>query len=255
MMPTVKDLLLEHLEFTFTKEGWQPPLSHAVAGLTAAQAAWKPSPERHSIWQIVRHVLHWKRGVLQAWDGDPPDYRQMSEADWPDATGDDAAWERDVRALHNLYADLRRKLEAAGQADLDQTRPWYRDAPPRAVATRVLHMLTHDIYHAGQIQYLRALQGIPADRLFFAAYDGNTGVIAEVLRDHPHLINAYNPDGWTALQMAAYTGKAEAVRLLIDRGADVNAVSNNEHKATALTTAVEQGHQAVADLLRRRGAR
>jgi uncharacterized damage-inducible protein DinB len=254
-MYTVKDLLLEHLEYTFKKEGWQPPLSHAVAGLTAQQAAWKPGPERHSIWQIVRHVVHWKRGVLRAWDGDPPDYDAMSAADWREAGGDQAAWEADAAALHDLYADIRRRLEAASVADLEVERPWYQGAPPRRIATRLLHAFTHDIYHAGQIQYLRALQGIPADRLFFAAWDGTVSILREVLRAHPELVNAYNPSGWTALQMAASTGKMDAVRFLLDQGADVNAVSRNELQTTALKGAEEAGHGEVAELLRRRGAR
>lgn len=254
-MPAVRDLLLEHLQYTFEKEGWQPPLGHAVAGLTAPQAAWKPGPERHSIWQIVRHVQLWKRGVLHAWDGDPPDYEAFSAADWAEAGGDQAAWDAETEALRDLYAAFRRRIEAASDADLAAERPWYRGAPPRPVANRLLHAFTHDIYHAGQIQYLRALQSIPADRLFFAAYDGNVRVIGEVLRVHPELVNAYNPGGWTALQMAAYTGKVEAVRVLLDHGADVHAVSQNELRTTALKGAEEEGHQDVAGLLRQRGAR
>src|SRR5574341_1541388 len=130
-MPTVKALLLEHLDYTFAKEGWQPPLAHAVAGLTAAQAGWKPDPERHSIWQIVRHLLLWKRGVLRAWDGDPPAYAELAEVDWAEVGGDQSAWDADVRALHDVYAEIQRRLQRLGDADLDETRAWYRGAQPR----------------------------------------------------------------------------------------------------------------------------
>lgn len=192
-MPTAKELLLEHLEYTFEKEGWQPPLGMAVAGLTAEQAAWKPAPGRHSIWQILRHVLHWKRGVLDAWAGDPPDYQTMNDTDWPEVSGDQNAWEADVKALHDTYAESQQRLERLGDEDLEQTRPWYRDAPPRAVAQRLLHMFTHDIYHAGQIQYLRALQQIPSDRFFNAAgWRGDVKVLREVLDAHPDLLSAYD---------------------------------------------------------------
>jgi uncharacterized damage-inducible protein DinB len=253
-MPTMKELLLDHLKFTFAEESWQPPLSHAVSGLTAEQAAWTPAPDRHSIWQIVRHLLLWDRGMLQAWDGDPPDQTQMEEGDWTDARGDQVAWDRDVRALHDLYDDIRRRVESGEGADLDAARPWYQGGRPRSVASRILHMIAHDVYHTGQIQYLRALQGIPADRLFNAAEAGHPRIVAEVLRDHPNLVNAYNPAGWTALQFASYTGKEEVVRLLLERGADVNAVSQNELKWTALTAAERGGRHAVAVLLRERGA-
>jgi hypothetical protein len=53
---TAKDLLLNHLEYTFQKEAWQPALAMTVQGLTAAQASWKPGPDRHSIWQIVPRI-------------------------------------------------------------------------------------------------------------------------------------------------------------------------------------------------------
>lgn len=55
--------------------------------------------------------------------------------------------------------------------------------------------------------------------------------------------------------MAAYTGREELVRLLLDRGADVNALSKNEMKWTALAAAERQGHDTVAALLREHGAR
>src|SRR3989442_5901187 len=101
---TVKDLLLHHLEYTFEKEAWQPSLAMAIDGLTAKQAAWKPAPERHSIWQIVRHVAHWKQATLGAWDGTRPlfspesgdtdYYREAERTDWRDFSGDGAAWWR-----------------------------------------------------------------------------------------------------------------------------------------------------------------
>lgn len=59
---TAKDLLLYLLEHTYEREGAYPPLTTALAGLTAAQASWQPARERHSIWQIVRHMAQWRRG-------------------------------------------------------------------------------------------------------------------------------------------------------------------------------------------------
>jgi uncharacterized damage-inducible protein DinB len=163
-MVTVKDLLSAQLEETFRKEGWYPPLATAVSGLTAEQAAWKPAPERHSIWQIVRHLIRWKRGVLQALAGEPPDFERITAEDWQDASGDQAAWEADVRDLHEIYAEFRSQLETLGDDGLQSAVLSYRQSSePVVVARRLLSVLTHDAYHAGQIQYLRALQGIPLD--------------------------------------------------------------------------------------------
>lgn len=254
-MITVKDLLIHHLEHTFEKEAWQPPLGIAVQGLTAEQAAWKPSDERHSIWQIVRHVIWWKRGVLQAWAGDPPDFQRLVGDDWQEAAGDQAAWDADVKALHDVYGEFRQRLDALDDEGLQRQLRWYQQATqPQAVAVRLAAVFTHDIYHAGQIQYLRALQGIPADRFFTAAWEGNVPRMREVLEAHPGLLNAYSRDGWTALQLAAYFGHADAVRFLLERGADIAAVSRNYMANTALHGAIAGRRTDVTVFLLDHGA-
>ncbi len=258
-MITIKEILIDHLEYTFAKEAWQPPLGSAVRGLTAEQAAWKPFPERHSIWQIVRHVIRWKRGALKAWAGDPPDYEQMTREDWQEATGDQSAWEADVRALNEIYSDFRQRLEALDDEGLGSPqRRYQQQKQPQPVAVLLMRTFTHDIYHAGQIQYLRALQGIPLDRLATAAWDGDVARLGEVLDVYPDLLNAYNREGWTALQIASYSGQAEAVRFLLTRGADIHLPSQSERAATALHLAVtgwQVGMRAhIVALLLDRGA-
>lgn len=163
---TVKDLLLNHLEYTFEKEAWQPSLAMSIAGLTAPQAAWKPGPKRHSIWQIVRHVTHWKQATLGAWDGTRPlfnsesgdteYYRETERTDWPEVSGDEATWWRDCDALRSVSTRIAARAEALDSESLLQPFPG-EDMP---AALRLLRMATHDIYHAGQIRYLRALQGV-----------------------------------------------------------------------------------------------
>lgn len=140
---TVKDLLMDHLEQSFEKEAWQTPLGLAVLGLTAEQAAWKPSPERHSIWQIVRHVIRWKRATLQALAGDPPDYEQMHRDDWQDAAGDQGAWEADVGALNDTYTEFRQRLEALDDEALGRSQRWFaQHRQPQPVALRLMAVFT-----------------------------------------------------------------------------------------------------------------
>jgi uncharacterized damage-inducible protein DinB len=163
---TLKDLLLNHLEFTFEREAWQPSLLMAVEGLTAAQAAWKPGPNRHSIWQIVRHVTHWKQATLEAWNGTQPlfegreitpRFHEVMRSDWQEIPGDEAAWQADLTALRAVSDEIKKK---ATSLDLETWgRPFPREDWGPAVL-RVLRLATHDIYHAGQIRYLRAMQDV-----------------------------------------------------------------------------------------------
>jgi len=165
MMPgnvlTLHDLVVDHVYTLLKREGWQwqPPLSEALDGITAAQAAWKPAPDRHSIWQIVRHLILWKGGVLDAWNGNPPDGQQLTARDWREAAGSEADWARDRQTLLAISLELLSRVHALDDAGLSQPIDWYKGRHRQPLAMRVVRTTTHDAYHTGQIQYLRALQG------------------------------------------------------------------------------------------------
>ena len=163
---TLNELVVDHVHTTLEPEEWQwqPSLTEALEGLTAAQAAWKPAPERHSIWQIVRHLILWKRGVLNAWDGNPPDGKQLSASDWHQVAGDEADWDKDRRTLLEISAEFLTRAHALDDAGLSKPVVWYKGGATQPLAVRVVRTTTHDVYHAGQIRYLRALQGISGKR-------------------------------------------------------------------------------------------
>jgi uncharacterized damage-inducible protein DinB len=156
---TLRDLLLDHLDHTFEKEAWQPSLVMAVEGIDAAAAGWRPAPQRHSIWQIVRHVTHWKRAVLEAWEGRSPDFEALERSDWQEVSGDDPAWQEDVRALREVSERIKERVQALDDAALSSAIITYAGFPDQPAAIRLARMATHDSYHAGQIQYIRALRG------------------------------------------------------------------------------------------------
>lgn len=162
-MLTLHDVVVDHVYTLLEKEGWQwqPPLTAAIAGLTAAQAAWKPSPDRHSIWQIVRHLILWKGGVLDAWNGNPADGQEMLARDWREAGGGEEEWARDRQTLLAISLELLSRVHALDDAGLSQAIDWYKGRHRQPIAMRIVRATTHDAYHAGQIQYLRALRGDP----------------------------------------------------------------------------------------------
>ncbi len=67
-------------------------------------------------------------------------------------------------------------------------------------------------------------------------------------------INGRSPDGWTPLHLAAFFGHRKIVELLLSRGADVSARSQNAHGNTPLHAALAGNHSFVAGLLLGAGA-
>jgi ankyrin repeat protein len=88
--------------------------------------------------------------------------------------------------------------------------------------------------------------------VFAAAATGRIDDLRREVRDDT--VNTCAYDGWTPLHLAAFFGHADAARLLLDAGADVNAVSSNSLQNTPLHAATAGRHADVALTLLRHGA-
>ncbi|MCY3958332.1 MAG: ankyrin repeat domain-containing protein [Chloroflexi bacterium] len=73
---------------------------------------------------------------------------------------------------------------------------------------------------------------------FEAAIVGDAEQLASRLDDDPELLTAYSPDGWTLVHLAPWAGQPETTRLLLERGADLAAVSRNTLRNQPLNAAV-----------------
>ena len=80
-----------------------------------------------------------------------------------------------------------------------------------------------------------------------AAAAGRNRDAVRVLLEHGAEVNAPQEGGWTALHAAAQNGDAEMVRLLIAAGADVKMRAANQQNA--LDLALTKGQQDVVELL------
>lgn len=86
--------------------------------------------------------------------------------------------------------------------------------------------------------------------LMIGAWEGNVALM-QLFHSRGASLDKTNALGETALMHAAWKGRREAVRWLLDRGARIN---SGEKQWSALHYAVFAGHDEVAELLAERGA-
>lgn len=95
------------------------------------------------------------------------------------------------------------------------------------------------------------LQSEGSSALMLASAKGHTEM-AKVLIDKGADVNAAKPNGWTALMGAASSGHLDIVKMLVERGADVNA--RHAYGYTGLKLAKGKNHKQIAEFLVKSGA-
>ncbi len=128
-----------------------------LEGVTHEQAAQRPIPSAHSIWELVLHITSWMKEVARRlkhgqW-GEPAD------GDWPDAPDPTAAnWSKAIARLNEAHEGMLKTLEAFPASRLDEKLGMERNPAMGTGQTyaQMLHgILQHDAYHVGQIGILK----------------------------------------------------------------------------------------------------
>jgi ankyrin repeat protein len=90
--------------------------------------------------------------------------------------------------------------------------------------------------------------------IFEGAALGRIDRVRAALDDDPVAVRAFSPDGFTALHLAAFFGKPEIARALLDAGAPVDAYTTNDLANQPLHAAAAGRHLEVCRLLLAAGA-
>jgi ankyrin repeat protein len=109
-------------------------------------------------------------------------------------------------------------------------------------------------YHGRQDMVDAILRAGPELDVFDAAAVGDLARLRELLGEDAECTRACAGDGFTALHLGAFCGQVDAVRLLIERGADVTAVATNEMKVQPIHSAAAARSVETVRLLLEAGA-
>ena len=128
---------------------------------------------------------------------------------------------------------------------------------PSLVAARDQHgvsaiMLSRYRFDRATTDALMALD--PELDVFEAATLGIIDRLNERLMEDPTRATSFSPDGFTALHLAAFFGKAHIAKALLEAGTDPGAVSRNEMMVQPLHSAAAGRHVEVCRLLIAAGA-
>ena len=109
-------------------------------------------------------------------------------------------------------------------------------------------------YRGNNARVEELLKGSPALNIFEASATGQTARVRELLAANPSLVNAYAPDGFHPLGLAAFFGNKATVEALLQAGADVNQQSRESLKASALFSSAAARRPDIAEILLAKGA-
>lgn len=135
----------------YSKKTWHGPnLRQSLKGVSAKQAAWRPGPGRHNIWELTLHAAYWKYAARRRMEGGKRGSFALKGSNFfprPEkGKATEVEWKKDLALLDREH----RALEIAIRRVLKSPRV-------QKLLPTIYGVAFHDIYHAGQIRLLRRL--------------------------------------------------------------------------------------------------
>ncbi|HKK45856.1 MAG TPA: DinB family protein [Balneolaceae bacterium] len=132
-----------------------PTLMGALRGVDALQAAWKPAPDRHSIWELALHIAYWNYSVRRHFDPAVPKGFTRSPSNFPqNPDTSDKAWKEDLSLITEEHNKLVLTLKAFPENRLNEK---INNSEKWTYAQLLTGIVVHDSYHIAQIQLMKRL--------------------------------------------------------------------------------------------------
>jgi uncharacterized protein len=147
-------------------------------------------------------------------------------------------------------------LNAATQGNVEKVKEMLRTNPLLAKTTddKGLSVILKATYY-GKKDVVAAIlaSGVELD-IFEASATGQVDRVKSITQKDPALANAFSTDGFTPLGLATFFGHPAAVNALLDAGAAVNTGSREAMRVTPLASAAAAKQIQIAKVLIARGA-
>ncbi|MDD8016816.1 MAG: DinB family protein [Bacteroidota bacterium] len=155
--PDIISAIVRQLEESYHQQSWHGTnLRGSIRGVPLTQALWRPSPNRHNIWEVVVHCAYWKYTVRRRLTGEKRGSFPLKGSNWfkrsPDGT--EEQWKKDVRLLEEMHYLLVEEVKKLSAFDLIKHTAGSKFTNLQTITGIAMH----DVYHAGQIQLLKRLQ-------------------------------------------------------------------------------------------------
>lgn len=162
-MPAEIERIDDELRRGHDGDPWHGPATLVLLdGVTAEQAAARPIPGAHTIWELVLHMAAWTREVARRLrDGQA---REPEDGDWPPVTDTSGrAWAAALERLRASREELHAALAAFPAEHVDEIVGDERSPALGSGVSFAVHLhglAQHDAYHSGQVALLRKALGL-----------------------------------------------------------------------------------------------
>jgi uncharacterized damage-inducible protein DinB len=146
--------IADQLRRAFSGDAWHgDSLLEILDGVTAAQAAARPIPHAHTIWELVLHISAWDGAVRRRLGGKA--VALSDEQNFPPVRDtDETAWRKTLEHVRRVHDELVQAVSESPDTRLAERVPGKQGAHYNFYY--MLHgVVQHELYHAGQIALLK----------------------------------------------------------------------------------------------------
>ena len=149
------DSIIATIESVMDGQPWfGRPLFSLVEEIHPAVVFKRPNEDGHSLIDLVYHMITWTEFALGALEGrDEKEMKRIEELDWRQIDPKEHTWSTGLEILRSLHVNIIAKLKTLDDDILDNI------VPGRKYSYRFMlnGLIQHDIYHAGQVAFLKKL--------------------------------------------------------------------------------------------------